>query len=164
MARRYDTNVRSMQRPTNAANALPYALTGDAGYLAVRLGYDAQRRFEAAVSELDLRPAEYDYLSTVAEFGPLSQRDVATILSVDASRVVALTDSMQARGIVDRSTDPADRRRNLISLTPTGTALVQKARRVAQRAEAELLAPLNDAERETLRTLLRRVARLDSAV
>ncbi len=158
----YHVAMERVSSPTAPAQ-LPAALAGHAGYLAVRLGLEAQQRFELAIAELRLRPAGYDYLSAVAEFGPLSQKDVAAILGIDASRIVALTDALQERGVVARVVDTADRRRNLISLTTAGGDLTARARQIADQVEADLLAGLTEEERGTLRQLLRRALGLSNA-
>lgn len=139
-----------------ATPELPEALTGHAGFLAVRLGQEAQRAFQEAIAELDLKPSDYDFLATLGQ-GALSQRDLAQLLGRDASRIVATADSMAERGFVERSVDPSDRRRNVLTLTRAGAAYLRRANRVAARVEEGLLADLSDAERVTLRRLMRRV-------
>ena len=143
--------------PPTGPQGLPAALTNDAGYLMVRLGQDAQRRFQDAIAVLDLRPSLFDYLATLGEQGPCSQKEVATILGIDAARIVTMTDAMEQRGIVERAADATDRRRNLLSLTRSGRSLLSRAERLAQGVEAEMLAALSVAERQTIRRLLRRM-------
>jgi DNA-binding MarR family transcriptional regulator len=145
-------------------SALPSALTGHAGYLAVLLGQRAQLLFETAIAPLDLRPAAYDFLATVAERGPLSQRELADTLRIDAARIVAMTDELEGRGLVARSVDPSDRRRNQVALTAAGKSLTTKVRRVATKVEVDLLSALSVDERTTLRALMRRSLALDSEV
>lgn len=136
--------------------SLPAALTNHAGYLAVRLGQRSQQSFEKAMMGLEIRPAVFDFLSTISEYGPISQRELATILGIDAARIVSLTDEMEKRALAVRVVDPNDRRRNLISMTKSGSALVSRANRVAKGVENELLQPLSENEKETLRKLLRK--------
>ncbi|TPW15364.1 MAG: MarR family transcriptional regulator [Acidimicrobiaceae bacterium] len=68
-----------------------------------------------------------------------------------------MTDAMEQRGIVERAADATDRRRNLLSLTRSGRSLLSRAERLAQGVEAEMLAALSVAERQTIRRLLRRM-------
>jgi MarR family transcriptional regulator, lower aerobic nicotinate degradation pathway regulator len=137
---------------------LPLALTTHIGYLGVLLGQRAQRDFEAAIAPLGLVPAQYDYLATLVEHGPQSQRALAKVLDVDPARIVALTDQLEHRGLVTRTTDPTDRRRNLVALTRKGTALTVRATREAEGVEAALTTGLTARERADLRRLLQRVA------
>ena len=138
--------------------SLPQALTEHIGYLGVLLGQRAQRDFEVAIAPLDLVPGQYDYLATLAAHGPLAQRTLATVLGVDPARIVAMTDVLEGRGAVTRTTDPTDRRRNLVGLTRRGTTLTAKAARAAAAVEAGLTRGLSASERVELRRLLRHVA------
>lgn len=137
---------------------LPAALTEHIGYLGVLVGQRAQREFEKAIAALELTPALYDYLATLAEHGPVSQRALAAVLGVDPARIVAVTDQLEERGLVVRETDPDDRRRNLVGLTRRGTTLTAKAARRATQVEELLVSGLSPRDAQELRRLLRAVA------
>ncbi len=136
---------------------LPTALTSHIGYLGILVGQRTQREFETAIAPLDLVPAQYDYLATLAEHGAQSQRTLATVLEVDPARIVALTDQLEGRGLVTRATDPTDRRRNLVGLTRRGTSLTARAARIAADLEEALTVDLSARETAELRRLLQRV-------
>ncbi len=140
--------------------ALPTALTGHAGYLGVVMGQRSQERFEVAMATLDLRPVHYDVLASLAERGPMAQRQLADLLDIDAARVVALIDELEARGLVARTVDPDDRRRNLLSLTKDGRSLTVRAARLAAAVEKDLLQALDESERVRLRALLQKALSL----
>jgi DNA-binding MarR family transcriptional regulator len=76
---------------------------------------------------------------------------------MDRSDVVAALNDLAGRGLVERAPDPADRRRNVITITADGTAHFERLDRLLSRAQDELLAPLSPAEREVLTGLLTRV-------
>lgn len=135
---------------------LPPALLDHVGYLAVVMGQWSQASFEVAMATLELRPIHFDYLATLADKGACAQNRLATLLDVDAARIVALTDELEGRGLVERTTDPADRRRNLVSLTRAGRAVMAKAERLAVEVEGTLTAHLSETETRQLRSLLRK--------
>ena len=88
--------------------------------------------------------------------GPRSQRELAHAMGVteqSLSRVVARLESL---GHIERSPDPTDRRRHLVSLTEQGRLTVAQAREVGAH-EHDPLARLSEHEVETLRELLVRV-------
>ena len=143
------------QAPPQRLIELPPALTQHVGYLSVVMGQRSQSLFEEAMEPLDLRPILYDYLAALADSGAKSQRDLARLLEIDAARVVGLTDELESNGLVKRTVDPADRRRNLISLTRAGRTLFGRASKVASRIEGELLAFLTTTDQASLRRLLR---------
>lgn len=88
---------------------------------------------------------------------PESQQQAARRLGVDRTTMVALTDALEAHGLVVRRPDVVDRRRNVIELTGAGRKTLREATRASDEAERRLLAELDDAEAAQFRSLLRRV-------
>jgi DNA-binding MarR family transcriptional regulator len=74
------------------------------------------------------------------------------------SRVVALIDSLEERGLVARSRSRSDRRSYELHLTGQGEGTLRQLRRIAEEHETELLAPLTEAQAAQLRDLLARLA------
>ncbi len=64
--------------------------------------------------------------------GPLALKDLSARLHVHPSTMVGVVDRLEAKGLATRKTDPADRRRVKLSLTPAGRALRKKAPHPAQ--------------------------------
>jgi DNA-binding MarR family transcriptional regulator len=71
--------------------------------------------------------------------------------------VVTLVDILERAGMVERRRDPADRRRYALEVTERGQLAVVRLREISEEINAELLAPLDAAEREQLAGLLARV-------
>lgn len=71
-----------------------------------------------------------------------------------ASRVVAL---LRGRGLVRVDTDPADRRRSRLGLTPRGAALAARVSPLARQVRSAVVRGLASREVDGLRRLLRRV-------
>ena len=103
------------------------------------------------------RGYHYRLLAALAEFGPSSQASLGRRTRMDRSDVVAAVGELAAEGLVDRAADPADRRRNVITLTPRGTARLERLDHVLADVQDELLAPLSGAERAELARLLTRL-------
>jgi DNA-binding MarR family transcriptional regulator len=79
---------------------------------------------------------------------------------IDRSDVVAAINAMAERGFVARSPDPADGRRNVVTLTPAGRQHLKRVSALLADAQSELLRALAADESKTLVELLTRV--LDS--
>ena len=75
-----------------------------------------------ATSGHGLRSYHYRLLAALEEWGPASQAGLARSTSVDRSDVVAVLRELEERGFIDRTTDPTNRRRNIVSITPAGRA------------------------------------------
>ncbi|RSM62848.1 MarR family transcriptional regulator [Amycolatopsis sp. WAC 01376] len=103
------------------------------------------------------RRYHYGILAAIDENGPSSQATLSRCTGIDRSDVVAVINELAAAGHVDRSPDPADARRNLISLTEPGAQRLDQLEDLVRDTQDTLLAPLDPAEREQLTRLLARV-------
>ena len=96
-------------------------------------------------------------LAALEESGPLSQVDLGRRLGLDRNDVNAVVNRLQAAGYVDRRTDPADRRRNIVSLQATGQVHLDKLLGHVEQVQVELLSGLTTRERGQLTALLAKV-------
>ncbi|MBO2460842.1 MarR family transcriptional regulator [Actinomadura sp. LCR2-06] len=93
----------------------------------------------------------------VARSGPLSQRDVAERLRMDAGDLVGIVDALEEGGHVRRRRDPADRRRYALEATEDGRAFLEEGLLARRRLNEVLFEPLSPEERRLLREMLLRV-------
>jgi DNA-binding MarR family transcriptional regulator len=136
---------------------LPPSLLELNTYLLSKIGKGARRAAAERLAARRLRLWHMAVLATLDDFGPQIQRDLATRLGIDPSDVVKVLDELAAAGLVERTRDPADRRRVLTIVTEPGRALLAELHAHEKAAADELLAPLDDAERAHLHDLLLRV-------
>ncbi|HUN37052.1 MAG TPA: MarR family winged helix-turn-helix transcriptional regulator [Trebonia sp.] len=117
-------------------------------------GY-AQRQVGERLATLDSRKWHYATLAALEEFGPDSQSGLSDRTGIYRSDLVATINDLTARGLVVRAPDPADRRRNAITLTDEGRRHLRQLDALIADAEAEFLAPLSEADRAELTRILR---------
>ncbi len=141
-----------------ALGAAPNELFDDLSFLLARANALSLAAGNAALSEHGLRVRSYSVLALAAGATRPSQRELAELLRLDPSQVVALVDELQARGLVVREPDPADRRANVVVATERGRAVHVAAAADARAAEAALHDDLSAADRGLLTALLRRMA------
>ncbi len=91
------------------------------------------------------------------EDGPLSLTELAEAVSVDAPYATLIVDSLETRGLVERRTDPADRRRKLVALTREGVTATERVVTIIREPPAGF-GDLTPAELDTLEDLVRRIA------
>jgi DNA-binding MarR family transcriptional regulator len=140
--------------PTDFAEAT----TGSgAGLLILRLARASAWRLGRSLAESGLGWAEYAVLHHLEAQGPVAQRELAAALRIQPSNIVALLDQLEGGGLLTRAPDPLDRRRHRVELTRRGHLVLARATKAARAAEAELLAPLNAAERRRFHTYLVRL-------
>ncbi len=96
----------------------------------------------------------YSLLAALAESGPASQADLGQRAGLDRSDVTAAVNDLEQQGAVERAADPADRRRNVVSITPAGREHLDAMEALLREAQGELLAPLSETERAELVRML----------
>ena len=101
-----------------------------------------------------LSAREYTALAVLARDRPSSQHELGKLLGLAPQLVVSLTDGLETRGLVARRTNPDDRRRTLVELTPRGKKALAWADEATARIEAEVLGDLNQSERRLLHEML----------
>jgi DNA-binding MarR family transcriptional regulator len=138
--------------------APPGRRPGGAAFLLAQLGAHAAMRFAQRIAEIGLTPPDAGILGNIATRPGISQQALAEHLGVMPSRMVALIDQLESKGIVERKRSAEDRRNYELSLTQKGRQVLGEIGRIAQEHEASLLAALTPEEREQLRSLCTRIA------
>jgi len=142
---------------TAADDAKPAVLTQKPSWLVSEVARVAHRLLTGELATAGSRGYHYRLLAALQEFGPASQARLGRRTGMDRSDIVAAVNELVGRGLADRSPDPADGRRNIITITPAGTAHLRRLEELLGDVQNELLAPLSPAERQQLICLLTRV-------
>ncbi|MFD5077694.1 MarR family winged helix-turn-helix transcriptional regulator [Streptomyces sp. NPDC058371] len=111
--------------------------------------------YEEAAAEHALTGAQARLLSLLS-MQPLPMRRLAQQLKCEPSNVTGIVDRLEARGLVERRPDPADRRVKLAAPTEEGRRIAHGLRDSLNFAR-EPLAGLSREERLSLRDLLQRM-------
>jgi MarR family transcriptional regulator, lower aerobic nicotinate degradation pathway regulator len=104
-----------------------------------------------------LRGYHYRLLAALEEWGPSSQADLARATGIDRSDVVAALGELEGRKAITRAVDPANRRRNVVSITAAGRRTLAALDEVVDKVQEQVLAPLSASERRQLEKLLRKL-------
>ncbi|GHF65361.1 DNA-binding MarR family transcriptional regulator [Amycolatopsis bartoniae] len=104
--------------------------------------------------------ADFAVLAALEEYGALSQAEIGRRLGLDRNDVSGILTRLESSHRVDRQADPANRRRNLVTLTAAGRHYLEELQQHADTVQAELLAGLDPAEQRQLQSLLAKL--LDS--
>jgi DNA-binding MarR family transcriptional regulator len=132
-------------------------LTGRLTYLLKRTLLDLDLLHSERLAPIGVTGKELGVLLLLDGRDPESQQEIAARLGVDRTTMVGLIDGLEAKGLVARRADIADRRRNVVELTEDGRTALPQSVRASDEAERMLLAPLTDTESAQLRKLLMRL-------
>lgn len=119
-----------------------------------------ERKIEHIFAAHDLSGGGFDVLAALRRAGPpyrLSPTGLYNSLLISSGAMTNRLDRLEERELVSRVPDPHDRRGVLVSLTPKGKRLIDKATEAHLENEENLLKPLSAAEREHLSALLRKL-------
>lgn len=100
-----------------------------------------------ALADLDLPAADIDVLAILADGAGRTVGALATATATRPSTLTSLLDRLIKREYIARELDPADRRSFLISLTPAGRAVAERAAAAITDLERQALATMTPAQR-----------------
>ena len=148
---------RTRLRAGAGRNAKPAAAEPgrEAWTLLFQLLRDDREFLVAGWAEFGLTPSQGNLLNFLQPGEPSTMAALARFLGCHDSNVTGLVDRLEARGLVERRNDPADRRVKLVALTETGTTF--RAQALARIYDPPpFIVSLSTADRRTLRDILRK--------
>src|SRR5277367_6862175 len=93
---------------------------GRPAFLLAQLGAHAASQFAERLGVLELTPPDTGILRLLRVAAGLSQQELAAKLQIHPSRLVAILDNLEKRGLVERRANPDDRRLYSLYLTKDG--------------------------------------------
>ena len=126
---------------------LSFALYGAANRMA--------RMHKPLLEPLGLTFPQYLVVLELLDGAPLSVGALGTRLGMDTGTITPLVKRLESAGMVTRTRDPADERRVLVNLTPSGCALEAEVRGIPDKIKSacQLTDQGIDELRRTLETL-----------
>lgn len=146
--RRMEITKQSCKAPI--LRELPSRLLGQTAALVGRIAGEALAQTQA-------HRHHFAVLATLEAFGPASQAELCRRTDLDRSDMNAALNVLEDRGEIQRRTDPADRRQNIVKLTRRGKERFTELRIRIEEGQNRALASLSAAERATLILLLQRL-------
>jgi DNA-binding MarR family transcriptional regulator len=117
----------------------------------------ADRLVNEGLAGVDARKWHYAVLVALQDSGPASQATLSRRAGLYRSDLVAVINELAERGYVERAPDPADRRRNVITITQQGRRQLRRLDKLLGTIQDDLLAPLSQTERDQLSRILTRL-------
>ena len=125
------------------------------GYFLRRLQVWVFHDFIAALSTMNLRPAQYSVLLVIAANPGRSQAEIGRTLNIERARLARMVQELEERGWLRRKASERDARSHTLMLTADGTRADAKAKALAMEHEGRVASFVGPARREQLMLLLR---------
>ncbi|HSN44099.1 MAG TPA: MarR family transcriptional regulator [Propionibacteriaceae bacterium] len=122
--------------------------------LVLRLSRTLRIEFAHACEPLGLNPHQVRALYVIAGSDGARLNVLAERLRVAPRSATDVVDALEAKGLVERTPDPDDRRATLVRLTPEGATLHEQAHRIRESVHEQAFSVLSSAEQAELRRLL----------
>ncbi len=136
-------------------NVLADLLIENDSFLLAMLGAEARRRFTEALEQWGLsRQGHGVIFSLYLIASAVSQKQLAGFVGIDSRNLVSVIDTLEKRGLVQRVSNPTDRREHQIQLTAQGEVIAKQLHDVHATAEKTAFASLSKNEKQTLHGLL----------
>ena len=87
----------------------------------------------------------------------ITSRQLCATLGIQPPNLVAMVNTLEARGLITREDHPNDARAMGLHLTRAGKKLAREAERTVAQLEGEAVSALTPAEAKTLMRLLRKI-------
>ena len=105
----------------------------------------------------DMTRQEWRVLAAVAANRQMAAKEIAEYSTLDKMSVSRAVAALEAKALISREEDAADRRNKLLTLTPSGRALYQKIVPLVRAREDYLLDALSPTERDMLDDILNKL-------
>ena len=120
----------------------------------MRVAPTQRSRWRDALAPWDTSPRQARALGVVVERDGVRLSDLAESLHIAPRSVTEVADGLQARGLVERTPDPGDRRAVILRPTAEGRRVRAEVARARAAANEDLLSRLTADDRATLARLL----------
>lgn len=123
-----------------------------------RIGRMHHRIIENRIRGLGIHPSQHILLMVLTKLGPMaSQAKIAGILDVSPASVARTLKNLDQGGYIQRADASEDCRRNEISITEKGSAIVKESRRLFEAANQTTFADFTPEELDQLASLLQKM-------
>lgn len=129
----------------------------DLGDLLYRLSRAVLARETAVLAAFHVEMWDYAVLCQLKRGPAPTQSQLATSVGRDATRLIAILDRLETRGLARRDPDPRDRRNRIVTLTDPGRAVLAECRDAVRGMERNLLADIEPVDHRALLATLQQV-------
>ncbi|MEI2358973.1 MarR family transcriptional regulator [Priestia megaterium] len=127
------------------------------GFLLGKALQQMENKFSEGLLPFNINSRQYGVLLFIEENSYSSQKDISENLQIDRTTMVSHIDHLETLGLVERTKNPNDRRSYSLLITEKGKEVLNSRWEFLTHIESEVLAPLDQQERQLLKSFLIRI-------
>ena len=141
----------------------------DASDLEELIGYNLKRAyvivqtdFRETLGEDGLSARMFSALSLAVRYPNITQSELARMLGIERSGLVAIVDALEGKGYLTRAAVPGDRRVQALVPTSAGAKAYREAIAAVKAHEDQLFSDMTESEKRELLKLLKKIRRKEA--
>ncbi len=134
-----------------------HAMSDNLGQVLSDVSRLLRRAFDERARGIGVTRPQWQVLTMLARHEGINQGGLAELLDVEPITLCRMVDRLQEAGLVERRPDPTDRRAWLLFLADKAGGLLDELRPLGLNLFEEAMNGLDDAEREALLNMLKRM-------
>ena len=151
--------------PEDGADAGPgeadYVFSDQIGHLLRRAYQRHLAIFQRNACDPQLTSVQFVTLCAIRDNGPISLIELVKSTAIDQATIRGIVDRLKARGLINQTSDPQDRRKVINCLTDEGRKMLEDMVPCAKRISELTMGQLNPAERLAVTHVLRKMIAQD---
>jgi DNA-binding MarR family transcriptional regulator len=129
-----------------ACSRVPAVLSEGLGWPVARLAHAVTQAHNGALAPHGLTLRTFSVLATIEAGVAHSQLEIAQIVGLDKTTLVATIDELESRGLVQRAADPEDRRARIVGITADGREIFERAAVTIHATDARIFSEMPPAD------------------
>ncbi len=107
--------------------------------------------------EHDIVPGQYPLLNYLSNHPDATQQDLAAMLFVSPASVAQSTKRLQSAGLLEKTSDPDNLRKNRLRVTQAGQEVVDNFRALADSVDRQMILGFSEEEKQQLLDMFNRM-------
>ncbi len=130
------------------------------GVITITAAKMLERAFDLEIQDpLGLKGSQFKVILVLGVKDGMSQKEIANMTFLETPTIVPIIDKMEKNGLVQRKTDPNDRRNNLVFLTNKGRKFLEPLIEIILRFRKIITKNISTKDLETTKNVLRTITK-----
>jgi len=130
-------------------------------FVLTKAQHNVHQLFKLELAPHGVTPGQYAVLRCLWDENGQTARKLADRLSLDGSTITGILDRMEQKGLIEKQSDPRDRRALQVMLTDTGRSLQEPLSQAIDSANRKALLSLEENQVQVLKQILQDIGTVE---